>query len=214
MADFEIELHFQNKRFKDAVRGLNHIANELGKKQDRIVPLLKTDLKTYLHAVAKGLAAKHGKPWPTGTTPTSLSMRSGRAVASILKSPRVTGTEVANIRGEIGGAGYLRIHEFGGTITPKKAKYLTIPLPPALNANGTPKKKSAREWANTFVARSKKGNLIIFQKNGTKITPLYVLKKSVYIRPRLGMQDALDRNLDYFVDAVVSSMSEELLDVS
>ncbi len=47
----------------------------------------------------------------------------------------------------------------------------------ALNANGTPIKLSAREWTNTFVAKSKAGNLIIFQKRGRQIAPLYVLEE-------------------------------------
>ena len=80
------------------------------------------------------------------------------------------------------------ILETGGTIKAKRGKYLAIPLPAALTKAGAPRKgkTSPRDWPNTFVNRSKKGNLIIFQKKGKRArdqrpTPLYVLKKQVKI---------------------------------
>lgn len=86
---------------------------------------------------------------------------------------------------------YASILEIGGTITAKNAKYLTIPLPSALTPTGQLKKK-AREWDNTFVKRSKAGNLIIYQHNGKgKITPLFVLKKSVKINARRYMEKTM-----------------------
>lgn len=88
---------------------------------------------------------------------------------------------------------YAFIQEHGGTITPKKSKFLAIPLSaartPAGGSRGDP-----RDFKNTFVAKSKQGNLIIFQKNNvgsrsrskraenrSDITPLFVLKRSVTI---------------------------------
>jgi hypothetical protein len=63
-----------------------------------------------------------------------------------------------------------------------------------------PYRRSARDWDNTFVARSKKGNLIIFQRRGVQITPLYVLKTSVKIPARLGMGQTLNIGIPYFVE--------------
>jgi hypothetical protein len=211
--DLTIEFEFRNRRFRDASRGLDFLSNELEKNPKKLTPILRTNLLEYLQAIANALAKKHGTPWPGGTTPTTLSKRSGKGVASIKSSVRVSGNSLASIRGLIGGAAHLRIQETGGTITPKKSKYLTIPLPAALNANGTPKKKSARQWANTFVIKSKKGNLLIVRKVGTSIEPLYVLKKSVYIPPRLGMERALVGGLDYFIDETIDKMAREILDV-
>ena len=77
---------------------------------------------------------------------------------------------------EIGSSGviYARILEKGGTITPKKAKWLTIPLPGV--------KGRASNYPDSFVIKSKSGNLLIVQKKGKSgIVPLFVLKKKVKI---------------------------------
>ena len=80
-----------------------------------------------------------------------------------------------------------------------------------MNANGTPKKMSAREWDRTFVRRSKKGNLIIFTRSGKSLIPLYLLKKEVKIPPRLGMQKTLEVGLPRFVDKAMEAMLKEIL---
>jgi hypothetical protein len=117
------------------------------------------------------------------------------------------------VQGEIGtnGVPYGRIHETGGTIRAKNGKYLTIPLPAALNSDGTPKKRSAREWDRTFVRESKAGNLLIFQKRGSGIVPLYVLKKKVRIPARLGLGDTLKTGTSYFVDKAMQAMLREIM---
>ncbi len=73
---------------------------------------------------------------------------------------------------------YARIHHEGGTIVPKKAKYLAIPLTPAA------KVKSPLEWEDTYIAKG-----IIFRKLGkdqdeNKDEALYKLQKSVKIPAR------------------------------
>ena len=45
---------------------------------------------------------------------------------------------------------YARIHEEGGVITPKRGRFLAIPLPPVLNARGIAKSKP-RDQKLTFV---------------------------------------------------------------
>ena len=88
--------------------------------------------------------------------------------------------------------GYVGIHERGGTIRPRRARYLTIPLPAALDSRGVALRARARDWPDTFIATSRRGNLIIFQRRGRKeVVPLYVLKKSVRIPPRLGLTRTL-----------------------
>lgn len=85
------------------------------------------------------------------------------------------------IRSEIGsGAGgaeptkYARILEKGGKIRPKRAKALTIPLPGV--------KGRAANYPNSFIIKSKKGNVLIAQRAGKKgLRPLFVLKKKVKI---------------------------------
>lgn len=82
---------------------------------------------------------------------------------------------------------YAAIHEFGGTIIPKRAQYLAIPLQAARTRAGVGR-GSPRMFNNTFVARSRNGNLIIFQNQGSRIVPLFVLKKEVRIPARMGLR--------------------------
>ncbi len=159
----EFSFDFRSQRFEDAEKGLKAFSDALGKDFNDTAPkTLSAELRSFLDTVAEALAERHGEPWPS-TTAVSLSTRSGDAVQSIIDSVRVEGSTFADIVGYIGGAFPLTVHEFGATINASKAKFLTIPLPAALDSRGVPLKKSARQWSHTFVARSKKGNLLIFQ---------------------------------------------------
>ena len=71
---------------------------------------------------------------------------------------------------------YARIHHEGGTIRPKNAKYLAIPLTPSARLS------APRDYpGETFIAKG-----IIFEKiaGSDKIVPLYALKKQVEIPAR------------------------------
>jgi len=113
-----------------------------------------------------------------------LSVRSGRLRSSI--GSRVD-LEEEGLVGNIGSGvrqgermKYANIQERGGTVRPRLSQYLTIPLDAANTAAGVARGR-ARDFDDTFIARSKLGNLIIFQKKGKGITPLFLLKKSVEI---------------------------------
>jgi hypothetical protein len=71
---------------------------------------------------------------------------------------------------------YARIQDEGGIIKAKNIKYLTIPFP---GVKGT----SDNYRGNSFVFKSKAGNLIIATKTGKgqKLKPLFLLKKQVTI---------------------------------
>lgn len=206
-----LEFEFRNRRFKDAEKGLRTFHQHLKRSWDGSAKVLSKELREFLDGVAQALVERHSGAWPGGTTAQTLSKRSGQMLESIVSSVDVRGKKFTTIEGSIGGSMVAAVQEFGATIKPKHAKYLTIPLPAALNANGTPKKKSAREWDNTFVAKSKAGNLIIFQRQGSKIVPLYVLKTSVTIPPRLGMQKTLTVGLPYFVDKSMDAIVRAVL---
>lgn len=209
--DIKFQLDFRNKRFNDASKGLTALAKELDVGWDGAAKTLSRELQDFLDSVAEALAKRHSGGWPGGTGAKTLSRRSGKLVASILGSVQVTGTSYDDIKGYIGAAFPGGVHEYGATIRPKTAKFLTVPLPAALNPNGTPKKKSARDWQNTFVARTKNGNLLIFQKRGTQIVPLYVLKSMVTIKPRLGMRETISAGLPYFVDRAADQIVRSLM---
>jgi phage gpG-like protein len=90
---------------------------------------------------------------------------------------------------------YAKLQNFGGTVTAKSGKYLAIPLP---TLSKTDRHKSPREFKNTFFAKSRNGNLILFEKTDTArlnfqgkrkkaeggIRPLFVMKESVTIKAR------------------------------
>ena len=88
---------------------------------------------------------------------------------------------------------YMSAHEYGATIRAKGGKYLTVPLPAAMNGDGTPKKPSALLWRKAQVIKSKSGNLLIVVKNGRQLIPLYVLKEVVKLPPRLGLRKELQK---------------------
>lgn len=83
---------------------------------------------------------------------------------------------------------YGKIHHEGGVITPKKAKFLAIPLTKMAKVN------QPRNFQNTFIR-----NGIIFRKlDDGKIEALYVLKKKVVIPERKYMElTSEDQNILY-----------------
>ncbi len=211
MADELIHLSFGYKgRYYDNIsEGIDAFVADLKRTWEAQPQQVAPVLREYLSQVASVLVARNSG---SATTPTSLAKRSGASVASIMKSVKVKGTTWNNLEGSIGGKETLVIHEYGGTIR-AKGKMLTIPLPAALGPRGIPP-PFTRQWKNTFVARSRKGNLIIFQRRGAGIVPLYVLKDEVKIPARLGMRAELRKQIPYFlsraVDHVVGDVMQQL----
>lgn len=204
---FELGFQYKNRRWTEAAKGLRYFTQDLGRSVEEMTPALKESLQQYLDAVAGELIRRHSTPWKAGGSPVDkLFRRSGGGIKSILDSTRVEGSTLDNMRGHIGAAFPLSVHEKGATIRPRQAKYLAIPLPAALDASGVPLRPGPRFWDNTFVATSKKGNLLIFQRRGTQIVPLYVLKLEVKLPPRLGMEAALKKGENYFVDRAIEAM--------
>ncbi|MCL4743842.1 MAG: hypothetical protein KJZ83_00355 [Burkholderiaceae bacterium] len=208
---YTLEFEFRNQRYRDAQKGLEAFARHVRQDWDGAAKVLGRELRSFLNSVATALSRRHTNPWPGGTGEKTLSRRSGELVASIEKSVRVKGGTFDNLTGYISAAFPGIVHEFGATIKPRTAKFLTVPLPAALDSKGVPLKKKARDWNNTFVARSKAGNLLIFQRRGSQIVPLYVLKSSVTIPPRLGMRATLQAGLPYFVDRVMDQLVKDIL---
>ena len=125
-----------------------------------------------------------------------LRVRSGalrRSLGYRVTSRTQGGTGGIGLRVFSAGVTYAPIQELGGVITPKRAKWLTIPLPPNMTPAGVTR-LTAREVINKggFFATSKKGNLLIFNRAGE---PQFVLKKKVRIpKGRLGFVKTWDRN--------------------
>lgn len=112
------------------------------------------------------------------------------------KLPQVTRTletlskksiEVGAIDGEH--AWLAGIHEYGATITPKKAQYLTVPCHP--KAVG----KKAREFSDLWTLRTDSGELFLCRNTGKDSFDVYYwLTKSVKIPERAFLRRSHDEN--------------------
>lgn len=103
---------------------------------------------------------------------------------------------------------YSRMVEGGGTVRPKRAKFLAIPLDAAKYGVGGG--VSPRHHRNLFPITSKKGNLLLVKGGAGSIVPMYVLKKMVKIpaRPTLKRTEAatIDKATNLIADAAVKSL--------
>ena len=104
----------------------------------------------------------------------ALKERTGRLKGSLTHEETHDSLEVS-----AGGADevdYAAIHHYGGTIKPKKKKFLTIPFPGGPADQRVPLR--AADFNDTFVAKG-----VIFQDRGENIKPepLFILRKSVTI---------------------------------
>lgn len=147
-------------------------------------------------------------------TASILHVRSGRLRSSISSRVYERGKDLI---GEVGSGvrqgdrvPYANIHETGGVIRPVNKKYLAIPLPPALTSAGVLRQKP-RDYANTFVAKSNAGNLIIFQRTlGKGAIALFVLKKSVTIPRRRYMSRTVEEIAPRAFEIMNRSIEREL----
>lgn len=76
-----------------------------------------------------------------------------------------------------------RVHQYGGIIVPRKAKYLSVPLTVEAKRYGSPRRFPKRRNLFVWTSRKTGKKLLAESKNGT-LTFHYVLVDSVYIPPR------------------------------
>lgn len=155
-----------------------------------------------------------------GTTTTRVARRHGKLIESLRS--RVRGNTLETLEGEVHfvdpGAKYAPTHVLGTVskggqlddIYSKQGKYLPIPIMggKALTAGGTLRGgPRSSVFGDTFVQRSRAGNLIIFgrlaRQRGAQagstyggIQPLFVLKKSVSVPPRVDMFGVAQRQVE------------------
>lgn len=163
----------------------------------------ETAIKLHRH-IKQDLFAEY----PKGTTSRTLSTRSGQLKKAVRFIP-ATVVEKDVVKGGIGiGTKYAKVH-FGPrgrvtTIRPVNKKWLTIPLPAAMDGHGKLKGSAPDDaiYGDTFFAKSKSGNLILFGKSkyvkGSKagqtkgdLKPLFVLKKETRIPARISPDDLM-----------------------
>jgi len=164
------------------------VKNRLIAMERRIVPRMKVAMLNFMDdVVAESLAR------------TKLSQVTGDLAKSLYHGTKVTGSRLDTLAGVYRGASYATILEYGGVIRPVNARVLTIPLPDALRADGSPKFRSARSWKRfgTFSYTSKRtgqGYLVYKNKAGELVFLYMYVEKSV-VRPKLGLRKAHSANM-------------------
>ncbi len=207
---FKLSARIAGRHYEDAARGMGDLGkhfDDLGKKLPR---LIEGEIRNILLLVQAELAARHGSPWspgqrnPTGDRTGRLSVRSGALQRHLAKPAvvKIKGQEI--IVGQIVLPGKVGIHEDGGKIQARSKKFLAIPLPAALTSRGQRKLRDTRAHGNTFVIKSKRGNLLVVMKKGDQLIPLYLLKKSVTIPARLGVQATMNSRIAGFTDSTIN----------
>jgi len=203
--------------YQDALAGMVALTNDIDDAFEQGFKRAPPELMKSFDKVTKEMTRLHGRQWNGNTVNSGrgLQRRSGEGLRSLIESVKVSAGRGEIIAvGEIGG-GKLSFHEEGGTIRATRSQYLTIPLPAALDPRGVPLRRRARDWDNTFVKRSRRGNLIIFRKlpGPNELTPLYVLKTQVYIPPRLRLGETLMGELGYFSEQLLEELSNVIDEV-
>lgn len=185
--------------------------------------LTERDIKT------KGISSGGGPP-ASRSRSRSLFTRSGMLRRSIGFQVQRAGdgtllrvgmTETSEAQGAQGSPlVYAGIHERGGVIKPKTKKFLTIPLPASYTPAGVKRwtagelKEDPSPFDNTFVQKTKKtsagGNLMIFGERDGKLTPLFLLRRSVKIPARPFVRPWFDKMRKRVVKRLIERLGDDV----
>jgi hypothetical protein len=130
--------------------------------------------------------------------PPGLHRRTGDLVKSFVPDVSPPGTGLSDLASWLATRSrYAQIHEEGGTIKAKKpGGFLAIPLPAALAPTGVLKNEFVGPLRNVpglFCEKSPSGKLLLWMDTPGGVVPMFVLKKSVDIPPRLRFFDMFRR---------------------
>lgn len=177
----QIRVYFDKRHFVRAMDALP------GKVAGHVFTALRDAGKTFERDFSKN-RLKGGARGGFGHMGAGLNMRTGRLTGSLFSGVSAGVGLKPRLEVGIGGgaAPYAGIHETGGTIRPKRARWLTIPVADGLTRAGVPRYKSPRDVPDGFFHR-KGANLFFMQRTGPRSAPqlLFALVKSARIPPRL-----------------------------
>lgn len=191
--------------------GLDELRNYLRTLPEDSYELVKEQIgvsRLQVHKVVSGNFITTG-----GTGGDKLHSRTGALRRSLKTS--LSGTKLADVKGSVfTDSVYAPIQEKGGVVTAKRAyanvpggPYLNIPLSDNLTAAGV-MRKSARDVFN-------EGGNIFQSKNGKWFVSLngqlmFVLKKSVTIPARLGMEQAAEDEIPTLLGNIQQELTARL----
>lgn len=180
------------------VTGLDQLQQRMARAQQRLPVVMGQVLTKQL---TQAVAYAKERYLTGGTTSDRLAVRSGDLRAAFAHEVTLTPQGATGRLGYLQGpvSHYAATHEGWPTrrnvtvIRPKNATYLTIPLDAAKTPAGVARGR-ARDYDNTFVARSRGGKLIIFQRTGNgTITPLFLLVRESIVPARPALYPTWDR---------------------
>jgi len=149
--------------------------------------------------------------------------RTGRLAASISSRVEQEAAAVFARLGLLTGGdllAYAAIQEFGGTVRPKRAKVLTIPLAAALTPAGVPRftAREASEQYLTFWHKQQDGDLILYgYKGGGKnvkerqLVPLFLGVTQVTIKPAYFLTSSMNNAADAIQAELQANIAGQLL---
>jgi hypothetical protein len=207
-----VTVEIDGRQFRSIKSGLDFFERDFRLGFQRAARPVRRELLIALKRVAGEMVRRHGTQWSPGGSPQGrLFRRSGGGIRGIARSVKVSGNTLGSTTGQIGAPFPISVHEKGATIRAKNAQFLTIPLPAALDSRGVPLRRRARDWPDTFVRRSRRGNLLIFrQEPDGDITPLYLLRKRVVLPPRLGLEEEFKAGLRFFEAKMLDILDRQL----
>ena len=115
-----------------------------------------------------------------------LKRETGKLIRSFKVTP-ITGPKKGRELSMVTDSVYAPIHELGGVISPRNGKFLAIPI-------GARRGTSPRDTPNGFFVKTSRGNLMYGTSNGDTFIPLFLLKETVTIPPRMGLLDMFKRH--------------------
>lgn len=208
-------------QFDAQIAGLDALRQRLAQATTQIPQVPK---RVFFTRLTEAVAYARSTYLAGGTTTDRLAVRSGALRASfgfaIEGQGSAMGARIGYILPQVRPGGgdpliYARIHEGwpdGRTstrIVPTRGQYLTIPLAAAKTPAGVTRGR-ARDFPDTFVARSRRGQLFIFQRQGTAIVPLFLLVKEVVIPARPALRPTLARFIPLIMADLGKALAETL----
>jgi phage gpG-like protein len=131
--------------------------------------------------------------WETRTLSRSLTLGDGNNVSRVKENSSTRAVMEIGTNLE-----YAAIHEFGGVITPKHAKYLAIPV------NGATGSPMDREDLRAVLSGS--GKLVLVDETGVQ----FVLLDSVTIPAQPFVRPAVDENVEKIKDEIMEVLGQQV----
>jgi len=168
-------------------------------------------VKACSEGLKKGVKLAAGKVAEDYLSGQSLKRRSGqlaRAVDGWMQAPL---EGVVGVRPNSTVAKYAwLLGDESKTITPKRAKFLTIPIGENLTGAGVARFSSPRQVPDGFFVKTK-GRLLFGYKRGKKgkFRPLFVLVKSVFVQGSGALYDGVMDSLDDITESMETEIDKK-----